>query len=101
MQIFHKTLALLESIDSNKGKGTIVKFSTLPCLQAIRMVIKEQFEINELLAEGNLYYDIKKTGIGYHKRKAFQKCSKNIYHGDTERSFVIGLRLGESMNLCY
>jgi alkylated DNA repair dioxygenase AlkB len=36
-------------------------------------------------AEGNLYYDTSKTYIGL--------------HGDTERTFVIGLRLGEQIPL--
>ena len=75
--------------DYASGKGRIIKFETLPCLNVIRSNICEEFEMNlaSLLAEGNLYYDVKKCGIGY--------------HGDTERSTVIGLRLGESMKLCF
>ena len=36
-----------------------------------------------LICEGNRYFDIKKCGIGW--------------HGDSERKKVIGLRLGEKM----
>lgn len=42
---------------------------------------------NDLVVEGNYYYDIKKCGIGY--------------HGDSERSKVVGVRLGATIPICY
>ena len=41
----------------------------------------------DLICEGNRYYDVSKTGIGW--------------HGDTERKRVFGVRLGESMPLAF
>jgi hypothetical protein len=42
---------------------------------------------SKLAGEGNLYYDGKKCGIGF--------------HGDSERKIVIAIRLGDSMPLHY
>lgn len=42
---------------------------------------------NDLVAEGNYYYDTSKCGIGF--------------HGDSERKKVIGLRLGSEIPLEY
>jgi len=42
---------------------------------------------NNLVAEGNYYYDINKCGIGY--------------HGDAERRKVIGIRVGKSLPLVF
>jgi hypothetical protein len=69
-----------------KGMGTVVKFKDLPLLDDVKNGLHILYDV-PLLAEGNLYYDIAKCGIGY--------------HGDTERSTVIGLRLGEDMKLCF
>eukprot|EP00730_Choanoeca_flexa_P011516 TRINITY_DN26976_c0_g1_i1.p1 TRINITY_DN26976_c0_g1~~TRINITY_DN26976_c0_g1_i1.p1 ORF type:complete len:257 (+),score=62.24 TRINITY_DN26976_c0_g1_i1:62-832(+) len=62
-------------------KGRVVAFSTLPCLQATRSCLSTHFGPfpQPLLAEGNYYYDGKKTGIGF--------------HGDSERKVVIAMRL--------
>lgn len=73
--------------DYLKGKGTVIDFKDNRDLQKIRSRLQEMFNIETLLAELNYYYDIKKTGIGY--------------HGDGERRIVIGMRLGSSMNLKY
>ena len=66
-----------------------MSFSDVPFLNIIRetfgKIIKEKGE--NLVAEGNYYYDVKKCGIGF--------------HGDAERKKVIALRFGESMDLCY
>lgn len=40
---------------------------------------------NNLVCEGNRYFDLKKCGIGY--------------HGDTERRRVIGVRIGKPMKI--
>jgi hypothetical protein len=71
-----------------EGKGTVYSFGEVPKLQKVREIVSELMdEETALLAESNLYYDYKKCGIGY--------------HGDTERSKVVCLRLGKEMNLVY
>ena len=63
-----------------------MSFSTLPYLNAAREKVKTLIPDNFVpQAEGNLYYDTSKTYIGF--------------HGDTERTFVIGLRLGDQIPL--
>lgn len=79
-------------------QGRIVAYSSMPFLSALRSQIGNcfgaAFQSNEskrkftgLNSELNLYYDINKTGIGF--------------HGDTERRIVIGVRFGATMNLQY
>ena len=72
-----------------EGKGTIVSFENVPYLSHVRKQLLSIFPtpIEHLYAEGNYYYDIEKTYIGY--------------HGDTERRIVIGLRLGATFPLQY
>ena len=77
--------AYREADYSNK-KGTIIAFDDIPITKDVRenlSLFGREFE--DLYAEGNFYYDIKKCYIGY--------------HGDTERSKVIGVRLGETFPL--
>ena len=67
-----------------EGKGTIIGYDQVPLMKAVR----EQFNIlfgkkaNDLKVESNYYYDTKKCGIGW--------------HGDSERTKVIAIRLGYS-----
>jgi len=74
-----------------QGKGTVIAYSQIPLLENLRNRINELFiqqcfdEPIELIAEGNLYKDNMKQGIGW--------------HGDAERKIVIGVRLGGSMRL--
>lgn len=71
-------------------KGTVVSFDRTPQLLALKSFLEELLGINNLVAEGNKYYDNNKCGIGY--------------HGDSERRKVIGLRLSNSSDqypLCY
>lgn len=73
-----------------EGKGTIYPYSAVPLLGKLRSVFSNMVETEgypELKVESNLYYDVTKCGIGY--------------HGDTERSLVIGARLGETIPLTY
>lgn len=69
--------------------GRIVSFQNVRNLNLIRENLPTIIgnKANNLLCEGNRYYDINKCGIGW--------------HGDAERKKVIGFRLGKSMNLCY
>jgi hypothetical protein len=82
--------------DYEAGKGTIIPFESVPCLEKIRTKFSELSELykisessdhEELVVEGNYYYDISKCGIGY--------------HGDSERNKVVGVRLGATLPLCY
>ncbi|QGR54262.1 hypothetical protein [Moumouvirus maliensis] len=69
-----------------KGRGTIVNFKSVPTIRMLKEKIKEITNDN-LVAEGNFYYDINKCGIGY--------------HGDSERKKVIGVRIGQTIPLVY
>ena len=70
-------------------KGTVVPFNQVPYTQLLRDNLHNLIgdDAYGLYAEGNYYYNPNKCGIGY--------------HGDTERSIVIGTRLGVSIPLCY
>lgn len=72
-----------------KGKGRIVAFGNLPNLNKVRKGLGKIVGENAkgLNAEGNLYYDPTKTGIGF--------------HGDAERKKVVAIRLGASIPLHY
>jgi hypothetical protein len=77
-----------QEADYANGKGTIVSFDRVPCLDYVRLWLSEILSPKEkLVVEGNYYYDSSKCGIGY--------------HGDSERTKVIGVRLGKEMPLCY
>ena len=69
-------------------KGTIIAYESVPLTNQIRKSIKKFVgdKGQKLEAEGNLYFDKNKCGIGY--------------HGDGERVKVIGARIG-SMVLVY
>ena len=72
--------------DYENKKGTIIAFDDIPITRSLKdklSIFGKEFE--GLYAEGNFYYDVKKCYIGY--------------HGDTERSKVIGVRLGEDFPL--
>ncbi|AVL95133.1 hypothetical protein ma746 [Moumouvirus australiensis] len=69
-----------------KGRGTIINFKSVPTLKSLKEKIKI-ITNNDLVAEGNFYYDINKCGIGY--------------HGDSERKKVIGVRIGQTIPLVY
>jgi len=77
--------------DYPNGKGRIIAFQSVPITNLVRVKLIEIIgnKANNLVAEGNYYYDImnKDVGIGY--------------HGDSERKLVIGVRLGCTMPLCY
>lgn len=77
------------------GKGTIVAFDNIPKTKKIRNniaeVLNESLKSNinkdEILAEGNHYYDIDKCYIGA--------------HGDGERKTIFGVRVGADFPLYY
>ncbi len=75
--------------DFENGKGTIVNFDKVTCLNKIRHDLPDIIgeKGRGLYAELNYYYDINKCTIGY--------------HGDTERRRVVGIRMGSSFPLHY
>ena len=75
--------------DYENGKGTVVAFGDIPLTAHIRKVLPELLgaKAEKLVAEGNLYYDVKKCGISW--------------HGDFERRVVVAFRFGASMPLRY
>lgn len=75
--------------DYEAGKGRVVSFKDVPILDDLRENLWVIFgeKARKLYAEGNLYYDISKCGIGY--------------HGDSERIKVVAFRFGEPMPLYY
>jgi len=75
--------------DYESGKGRIINLNTVPILNNVMNEINLLIpgKTNNLVAEGNYYYDINKCGIGY--------------HGDAERRKVIGIRVGKSLPLVF
>ena len=73
--------------DYENKKGRIMAFADLPFLGNLRSILPDIFgpKTTRLYAELNHYYDLMDCGIGW--------------HGDTERRYVIGLRIGETMPL--
>lgn len=73
--------------DYSSGKGTVIPFSAIPNTNLLRQSLPliGGYKAVNLFAEGNYYYDSSKCGIGW--------------HGDTERRKVIGVRLGNDMDL--
>jgi len=69
--------------DYDQGIGTIVSFSKLPLTSHIRKALPKIIgkKAANKKAEGNYYYDLNETGMGF--------------HGDSERKDVIGVRFGE------
>lgn len=61
----------------------------VPLLTGVRASLRGFLgeQASDLKAEGNLYYDVSRCGIGW--------------HGDSERRLVVALRLGETMPLAY
>jgi hypothetical protein len=72
-----------QEADFEEGKGTVINFKDLPQLKKVRARLGELLEnkkLENLQCEGNYYYDIDKTFIGW--------------HGDSERKIVVATRLG-------
>ena len=69
--------------DYENKKGTVINFKNLPLLNELReklMKVIDSEKVKGLQCEGNYYYDVKNTYIGF--------------HGDAERHIVIAARLG-------
>jgi hypothetical protein len=68
--------------DYENKKGRIIKYDDVPLLKKIHNDLPVYFgeKADKLHAEGNYYYDMKNTYIGF--------------HGDAERRIVVAMRLG-------
>lgn len=75
--------------DYENKKGRIVPYYEVPLLNSLRLSFPIWFGLKaqNLVVEGNYYYDVTKCGIGF--------------HGDSERRRVIGVRLGAPLPLHY
>jgi hypothetical protein len=85
--------AIIADFDQNPnyevGMGTVVNFTHVPLMQHIRTHLPTYLgeKARTLISELNDYYDVAHCGIGY--------------HGDTERTMVIGMRIGARFPLSY
>lgn len=72
--------------DIPQGMGTIIDFATTPEMARLRAELPRLLgsEAENLFAETNWYTDIRKRKVGIG------------FHGDTERSVVVGVRLGQA-----
>lgn len=68
-------------------KGRIICYNDVPLLNKFKNELSNVLNEENMICEGNYYYDINKCGIGW--------------HGDKERLKIIGLRLGKIMPLKY
>lgn len=75
--------------DYQHAKGRVVAYEDVPLLKKMRERLCEVVgqKANNLVAEGNYYYDLSQCGIGF--------------HGDAERKKVIAVRLGADCPLDY
>ena len=75
--------------DIANGKGTIIGYDRVKLVNLFRTKLVNILgdKANNMVCEGNKYYNIEKCGIGW--------------HGDSERKKVVGIRIGESMRLCF
>ena len=75
--------------DYEHKKGRVIGYEEVECLKHIKENLKMLLgsKAENLICEGNRYFDLNKCGIGW--------------HGDAERRKVIALRLGEQMDLHY
>lgn len=74
--------------DYQNQKGRVIAWDDVPLLSKLRRRLGRLLpDADQLLAEGNHYYNLSKCGIGY--------------HGDAERKRVIGVRLGDTANLVF
>jgi len=74
-----------QNADLENKKGTIVAYSDVPILNKWKTNLSTFICGDNLQAEGNLYYDVNKCGIGF--------------HGDSERKKVIAASLGASTEI--
>ena len=71
--------------DYENKVGTIISYDEIPLLKKLRKKLMDLTGFTDVgfQTEGNYYYDVKKTGIGF--------------HGDAERKRVIGVNLSDGI----
>ena len=93
-----------ESRDSNmeEGKGSIIGYDRVPLLKKLKDELEACMGEDEALqAEGNFYYDVEKTGIGWHgdgERKkviAANICDEGVKREIQWRWFLNGKRVSD------
>lgn len=75
----------IREADYAVGKGTIYNYRSFPEMNELMNIVSSFPNGPPAVIEGNYYFDVSKTYIGF--------------HGDTERSKVIGVRLGNNFPL--
>lgn len=76
-----------QEADYQNKKGTVVCYNNVPYTNILKDKISHLIGDHDLKLEANYYYDLNKTGIGY--------------HGDTERKKVIGVRIGKDNKIAF
>ena len=78
-----------QTANFSNGIGTTISYEDLPILKGIRKKLPTLLgdKAKDLVCEANYYFDPTKCGVGF--------------HGDSERTRVIGIRLGVSLPLHY
>jgi len=73
--------------DYENKQGRVISYDSVSRLKFVKeqLSMKLGEKCQNLICEGNRYFNLKKCGIGY--------------HGDAERRKVLAFRIGESMNL--
>ena len=73
-------------LDKEKKSGTIIAYDACPLLKAWKIGMEEMCNEEHMEAEGNLYYDVDKTGIGFHGDGERKKIvAANLCDDDVER----------------
>jgi hypothetical protein len=93
--------------DYENKKGTIVSYSQLKIMRSWRKELLKLVEEkdSDFIAEGNLYYDVKKTGIGFHgdaeRRKvvAGNFCDEGVTRELNFIAYFKGQRIGKRFRL--
>lgn len=93
--------------DYENKKGTVIAYSQLKVMRAWRKELLDLLEEEDdgFVAEGNLYYDINKTGIGFHgdaeRRKvvAGNFCDEGIVRELNYIPYFLGKRVGKRFRM--
>ena len=72
-----------KELNEETKSGTIISYDSCPILKFWKSNIEDLCKESKLEAEGNYYYNMKKTGIGF--------------HGDAERKKVIACNLSDNV----
>ena len=96
-----------QEADYENKKGTVIAYSQLKVMRAWRKELLELLEEEDdgFVAEGNLYYDVKKTGIGFHgdaeRRKvvAGNFCDEGVVRELHYIPYYFGKRVGKRFKM--